>query len=70
MNTDPLLVGAMLQPADVAIYTAAMRTATASMGTGTSVLVMTGRQAQAASIHAAALPLSALPGSSLFCGWA
>jgi O-antigen/teichoic acid export membrane protein len=28
MNTDPLLVGVMLQPADVAIYTAAMRTAT------------------------------------------
>ena len=28
MNTDPLLVGVMLQPADVAIYTAALRTAT------------------------------------------
>ena len=28
LNTDPLLVGVMLQPADVAIYTAAMRTAT------------------------------------------
>ena len=28
MNADPLLVGAMLQPTDVAIYTAAMRTAT------------------------------------------
>ena len=143
MNTDPLLVGLMLQPADVAIYTAAMRTATlvsivmlvagvvaqprisalhalrsnrelsgflsattrgvflvslviglmlalagrpilalfgpefvagypvllvlvaahvmaAAMGPLTSALVMTGQQAWAASIHAAALPVSAV----------
>ena len=143
MNIDPLLVGVMLQPADVAIYTAAMRIATlvsfvmmvagvvaqprisalytlrsdgdlsrflaattrgvflvslaiglllalagrpilalfgpefvagypvllvlvaahvlvASMGPLTSALVMTGRQAWAASIHAAALPVSAV----------
>jgi O-antigen/teichoic acid export membrane protein len=143
LNTDPLLVGVMLQPADVAIYTAAMRTATlvsfvmmvagvvaqprisalhalrsdrelsrfltattrgvflvslaiglllavagrsilalfgpefvagypvllvlvaahvlaASMGPLTSALVMTGRQAWAAAIHAAALPVSAV----------
>jgi O-antigen/teichoic acid export membrane protein len=143
MNVDPLLVGVMLQPADVALYTAAMRTATlvsfvmmvagvvaqprisalhtlrsdrelsrfltattrgvflvslgiglllalagrpilalfgpefvaaypvllilvaahvlaAAMGPLTSALVMTGRQAWAAAIHAAALPVSAV----------